>query len=237
MFEQARSLWRRLTGAGAAAGGGERRVWVRFPADPGAPAGDTDPIPARVHDLSRGGVSLVLDRGHPAGHLLHVELPGDGEGQPGGTALAYILRATELPGGAWSLGCAFAAELGDDALRALGGRRQRPAAGDRRAWTRFPARGTALYFPVGSYAPTRRAAILDVSPTGVGLAVEERLEPGAVLSVELTCPDAPPLSVLASVVYVSPREAQRWLLGCSFIHELGEDEFQELRGDGAPAAD
>ncbi|HEY1379145.1 MAG TPA: PilZ domain-containing protein [Gemmataceae bacterium] len=247
MFDHARSWWQRLAGRGRGAptervgdavGGAERRVSVRFPADgPAAVRSAAGPVAARVRDVSRGGISLAVEHGFAGGTLLTVELPG----AVGGAVLAYVLRADPLPEGGWALGCAFAAELGGDALTALGGRRERPAGPDRRAWARSPAVGAARYFPLGEYELTRWADVLDVSPAGVGLAVGERVEPGAVLSLELACGDGPAahpgpaaVSLLAGVLATSPLEDGRWLLGCSFIRELDEDEFRALRGgDGA----
>jgi hypothetical protein len=232
MFEETR-FWRRGPGGRDSAAAEERRVWVRFPHERDVTlrtsAADTEPVRARVRDLSRGGVGLVVDHGYTGADMLNVELP-TAHRRTGGAVLAYVLRAVSLPGGAWSLGCAFATELDDDALSALGGCPERTAEPDRRDWGRIPARGTARFFSVGTYCLTHQADILDVSPGGVGLVAGERVEPGSVLSVELTCPGAPPRSALAGVMAVRAHADGRWVLGCSFIREMAEDEFCGLTG-------
>jgi hypothetical protein len=235
MFDNIHSLWRKL--AGGEAGDGGRQVWVRFPAEfrPDGPAG-AGPLPARLLNVSHSGLSLIIDHEFAGGGLVLIELPGC-DGQVGGTALAYVLRAAPLRDGQWSLACSFAAELGDDDLRALSGQRRRPAGDDRRAWERCPGLGTALYFPVGGAEPTRRADIADVSPGGVGLLASERVEPGVALSVELCGPGAASLDMLACVVYVSPFEAGRWRLGCTFIRELTAGQLDALLDVGGMGSD
>lgn len=209
------------------------QLWVRFPANDGcrSRAMATDEsvtVAARVCDFSHAGIRLLVEREFGSGAMLQIELPSTSD-QSKSAVLAYVRRTKQLAESEWLLECAFAIELDDETLSGLGGRRQRPDPPDRRAWARFPVLGSATYFPVGTHALSRRANILDLSPAGVGLIGSEYLEPGAILSVELNCGDSDPFSILACVVFVSEKEAGRWLLGCQFIRELKESEFQSLR--------
>jgi hypothetical protein len=211
---------------------GERRVWVRFPGDTDATlrTADTGPVSARVRDLSRGGIGLVVDHGFTGGSLLSVELPALGRRR--GAVLAYVLRASPMANGGWVLGCVFAAELDDDTLFAMGGRRERSALSDRRTWARAAAPGTARYFAIGTYDLTRQADVENVSPGGIGLVVNDWVDPGAVLAVELKCPGAAQVSTLVGVTSVRPRDDGRWIVGGSFIREMDEAEFRVLAGPG-----
>jgi hypothetical protein len=239
MFGQAYSWLRRLTGREPSWAGDDRRVWVRFP-DKGqavvrtAAHSGPAPIAARVRDLSRGGIGLVVDREFDGGNLLLVDLPPSAD-HDGATVLAHVLRADPLPRGGWVLGCAFAAEPADGSSAALSG--WLPTGVDRRAWARLSSRGTCRYYPVGGYALTHRADIINVSPAGVGLMAAERIEPGTLLATELACPGGEILSLVASVISASPLDDGRWVLGCSFDRELEVDELRALWGTAEPNAD
>src|SRR3954454_20417561 len=115
MLARALASWNRLGRwqRGDQSPGGDRRVWVRFPSGlettlRPARGPDGPRLGARVRDVSRGGIHLVLDRPFEPGELLSVELPA-AEGRPPSTVLACVVRAAEAEGGAWSVGCTFAA--------------------------------------------------------------------------------------------------------------------------------
>src|SRR5262245_19442396 len=121
MFTRTLSSWGRLLGLGRGAADEERRAWGRFTSDVQTvchPASDPDGagLPARVKDVSRGGIRLVVEGGPlEPGDLLSVVLPG----APGGetsTLLACVVRSEALPGGHWGLGCSFATRLSDEEL-------------------------------------------------------------------------------------------------------------------------
>src|SRR5260370_26561724 len=100
MFERTTSLLRRLVSGqaddaspeGAGATAAERRVCVRHPCDLqtqyGASDGD-DSLAARIVDISRGGVKVVVNRSHAPGSLISIELPGPG-GETTFAALACV---------------------------------------------------------------------------------------------------------------------------------------------------
>jgi hypothetical protein len=212
----------------------ERRVWIRYPSSaeatcqPAAPT-DSEPVVARVLDISRGGIKLVVNRWFDSGMLLSVQLPGTPQ-EAGSTVLAYVVRSTSVKDGEWILGCTFASELEEADLRPLGLERVRPDAPDQRSWERLPSDIVATYQVVKADSPNPRSArVLDVSPMGVGLLAEEVLEVGTVLNLELRSPDGKKkLIMLASVVRMASRAGHGSLLGCNFIRELTHRELKSL---------
>jgi hypothetical protein len=103
--------------------GAERRGAVRHPADlrmtcypegGGAGAGRG----ARVRNLSRTGVALLVDRSWQPGTVLTVCLAPDEEGRTRSWR-ARVVHATAQPGGRFLVGCSFATALTEDELQAL----------------------------------------------------------------------------------------------------------------------
>jgi hypothetical protein len=71
--------------------------------------------------------------------------------------------------------------------------------------------------------------IRNVSREGVGLLLDQELEPGTVLKVELAGADEAVMTVvLACVVYASPVKRGQWLHGCAFVSELSDAELQHF---------
>ncbi len=212
----------------------ERRVWVRFPVSlettcQQAKAENQERLSAKVRNISRGGINLEVDRPFEAGTLLSVELPGPGE-KSSYKALAYVIHATPQNEDAWSLGCTFARELSDEDLEIFGAERKRTDRWDQRTWERFPCsvRGT---YQLLSDAEQKHwpAQVLNISSSGVGLLVEQPIEIGTLMSVELQGKSGPtPCTILACVVHVTPREGEGLAIGCNFIRELTEQEMHAL---------
>src|SRR5260370_29935862 len=131
MFKHAASsLWRRLTSrrrateppVGAEHVEDERRVGVRHPADlrtQVAPAGDEGGFPARIRDLSRGGLKLLADRPFDPGDLVTVGLP-DANGAPNLTVLACGVHCQALGPQHGAVGCNLFPGLSEAELRAFG---------------------------------------------------------------------------------------------------------------------
>src|SRR5205807_6678513 len=77
--------------------GNERRVWIRYPStaqatcQPKAPS-NSAPILAKVRDISRGGIHLLVERWFEPGMLLSIQLPFEKEEQES-TILAYVVRS------------------------------------------------------------------------------------------------------------------------------------------------
>jgi hypothetical protein len=236
------SFWQRVKGWGHRAsqpqnvppGSADRRVWVRFPADlettlrPEATA-DSGTLAARVRNISRGGINLVVPRRFETGDLLTVELPG-AEADSRYTVLACVVHVRALADGKWGLGCTFSGELSPDDLAAFGAQRTRPTPPDQRTWDRYPCMITASYqrLLAGEEEP-QSAEVLNLSPSGIGLRVRQAIEAGALLNLDLHgAAGGHPPTLLACVVHVSARPGGEWVLGCNFIRELGEPELAAL---------
>jgi hypothetical protein len=71
--------------------------------------------------------------------------------------------------------------------------------------------------------------IRNLSTSGLGLVLKRRFEPGAGVAIELPagggCPEQ---TLLARVRHATRLPGGFWLLGCSFISELSDDELQKL---------
>jgi hypothetical protein len=209
----------------------ERRVWVRYscgvettcrPADGPEP----ERLVARVQDVSRGGINLFVGRPFAAGEMLSVELPG-ADGACPSTVLACVVWVEARPEGEWSLGCTFAAELGDDDLHWFGAKRVKPPAPDLRSWERFPCTAQASFQLVREPADRSYSAqVVNISPCGVGLLTDAPVRAGELLSVALSDGNGKVvLTTLASVARVTARGDSETLLGCNFIAELGDKEM------------
>jgi hypothetical protein len=103
----------------------EGRSWERYPCDlqtscqPIAAWADKDCTwPARVRDISAGGVGLVLPRRFEPGAGLIIEIPATASTEAD-RLLARVVHATALSRGGWLLGCLFPSPLGEDRLRHL----------------------------------------------------------------------------------------------------------------------
>jgi hypothetical protein len=235
MLARALASWARMVrwGRGGCPPEEDRRVWVRFPSGlettlQPARGPDGPRLGARVQDVSCGGIQLVVDRPFEAGDLVSVELPA-AEGGPSSTVLACVVRSAAADGGAWSVGCTFAAELADDDLRLFGARRAKAPVTDQREWVRYPCRAQATFQVVRAPAAPAAAEVLNLSAGGVGLRATADLPVGELLSVELRGGDRPALTTLACVVRVTVDPDGTRLLGCNFIGELADDDLQALR--------
>jgi PilZ domain len=189
---------------------------------------EADEIPARILDVSLGGIKIAVSRLMREGTMLRVDLPK--AAGPATTILACVTHVHQAGRAEWEVGCSFSLELSDDEVRAFGGHKARTTTGDQRAWVRQPARGTIDFRPLpGHDGPPDTAEIVNLSPTGVGLIVESPLEPGSALTVSLKRhDDQPDQPVLAVVVYQTEREDGMWAAGCQFIRQLSQTELDEL---------
>ena len=242
MFERTFSAWRGLVGEPEAeratralsnSGAEERRFWVRRSANletsiqlPDSPHRDI--LRATIRDISRGGANLTVDQEIPPGQLLNLDLP-HGEGGVY-TVLACVVRSKPTPDGHWVVGCAFSRELTDEDLPGFGAGRARPDAADHRRRVRFDCHLHANYHTIGGAGyPTEALQVLNLSVSGVGLVVDEFIDAGVLLNLELRSHDGGAVrTILSCVVHVTAQSERRWALGCNFIRELGEEDVLAL---------
>lgn len=236
------SAWGQLIGTKASSEeayspGEERRVWVRYVCD--APAmyqpahkPSADALQAKVRNISRGGVSLHLDRSFDRGAILSIELQGPNSQVPV-TLLACVVHIEQLADLEWVVGCSFVTELVDDELEPFGARRARPSEPDQRGWVRFACDMQATYRQVkASERALSSAKVIDISAAGVGLLVNRQIEIGSLLNMELRGPKGQSfLKMLGCVVRVSQRGPEEWALGCNFIREISDRELNDLVND------
>ncbi len=243
MFQRILELCRRLVRGGAEAPHGqtaiapaeeERRVWVRHPSSAHAvvqPVGNgTDTrLSARVGNVSRGGINLLLDRLLQPGDLLNIELPGSTP-EKASTVLACVVYVREQGANVWSVGCTFSESLSDMDLEAFGARRQKPAGSDdNRNWVRFACNVEASCQCV-DHAESERwdARVVNLSANGIGLLLDRPVENGTLLSLDLRSPTTHSShTILACVVHVTSRPGE-WNVGCNFIRELSESDLKAL---------
>jgi hypothetical protein len=111
-----------------------------------------------------------------------------------------------------------------------GPQEQEPAVERRRA-PRYPCDLQTTCRPLaGRDGASWAARVVNISRSGIGLAVSRRFEPGALLTVELEDPRRTvSRSVLARVVHARPHADYGWLLGCAFSGELDDDELAAFR--------
>ncbi len=217
----------------------DRRVWVRYPCDveascQAADLPDSQRLSARVRNISRGGINLVLSCPVEIGAFLSVELP---TASPRATSnvLAYVVRLNPVTEGEWSVGCSFAAELNDFDLEPFGAQQLKADSHDQRTWVRFPCHARATYQPVKDpEASAVQAEVLNISAGGVALLVAEPVELGALLNLELRDESGQfRLCLLGCVVRLSGQGGLDWVLGCNLIRELSHQELKALLRHGA----
>jgi hypothetical protein len=102
---------------------GANRRWQRFPCNVEAAwtcmdATEGDQSPARVIDVSAGGLGLLLPCEFAVGTLLRLMLP-IASGYTDEPLLLRVARAAAQPRGDWFLGCEFADRLNDDEVAML----------------------------------------------------------------------------------------------------------------------
>ena len=244
MFQHLAHLLRQRFGASSAreisiSPGADRRIYIRYPCDLAIScrkADEPEPelITGWVRNISRGGISLEVNRPFEVGDLLSVDLAGPGSGGSV-RVLAYVVHANPCPDDTWNLGCIFAVELCHDDLEPFAAERALAEPTDKRTWVRFECEVGATYqFARSPEGGPRQAKVINISSTGLGMLVNEPVDVGVLLNVASTG-DAnnPPFRILATVVRSDELQG-RWVIGCTFIRELEEGELQSvLRGLGS----
>lgn len=236
MLTQTFSFWRRVVGKPAAgtAEQEDRRLWVRYPADLRIRVQSTDQpaperAPARVRNISRGGINLLLDQPYRVGQMLDLEIPTVDNPERILYLLACVVRTSIEPSGLYSVGCVFSRELSEEDLYQFGARRVRHAPEDQRTWVRFPCQQQATFDKIGDLEQrVHDAQIMNVSASGIALNVNEAVEVGSLLNLHIVGNQGRKKTLLACVVHATVADDGGRQLGCNFIRELSESDFQDL---------
>jgi hypothetical protein len=208
-----------------------QRVNLRYPCDMEIICQPADQLQsvrlsAGVEDVSPAGIHLRTNHFFEIGAFLAIELSPSGS--PPSSVLACVVRVEERSNGEWSLGCSFAAELGDQDLEAFGAPRIPGDPSDRRKWVRFPCTGDLTYQLVGS-GDVRTAHLVDVSAKGISLKADIACEVGALLNLDLKGPEGRAVSkTLACVARVRPDGPGQWAMDCNFLTQLSDSELRAM---------
>jgi PilZ domain len=102
-----------------------------------------------------------------------------------------------------------------------------PESEDRRVRVRYPSNVEVNFEPLnGSAGPRLSARVRNISLSGVNLLVNRPFQPGDLLSIELPAAEGRANStVLACVVHASAQDGE-WAVGCTFSHELSDEDLQ-----------
>src|SRR5262249_35059370 len=182
--------------------------------------------PARISDVSLGGIKLVVGQEFKPGELLTVNLPG-GEGRAAHDVLACVVHCQGLGRGEYAVGCNFAQELSDDELAAFGAKKVRPSQpNDGRNWARFSCNLTAqCRVATEENSPPWGGQVLTISANGMGVRGPREVPAGTLLSADLRGGQrSATLTILACVVHVTVQPEGPRVVGCSFIRELSEED-------------
>jgi PilZ domain len=185
-------------------------------------------VAIRIQEVSVDGLKFVANKAVRQGTMIRVDLPK--LSGPATTVLACVTHVHDLGKGEWEVGCNFSLELSDDEMRAFGAAKTETGADDARAWVGHPARGTVEFRVLpGHDGLASSAQLVDLSPAGVGLIVDEQLEAGVALTIAMKrLDDKPDRALLACVVYQTERPDGKWAVGCNFLHRLTGSELDEL---------
>jgi hypothetical protein len=93
----------------------ERRAFVRRFCDIGALV---DSWPAKIENVSRGGLKLVVGRRFEVGTILKVEVATEVQ-KRGPMLLARVVRAAPESISSWDLGCVFLQEISEEEVQGL----------------------------------------------------------------------------------------------------------------------
>lgn len=104
-------------------------------------------------------------------------------------------------------------------------------AAERRASPRLPCDLETRCQPIsGALSKAWSARAVDISTGGVGLVLERRFEPGAMLTANLASADGESTRTLfLRVAHVSRHEDGGWRHGCAFASELTAEELQAFQ--------
>jgi hypothetical protein len=118
------------------------------------------------------------------------------------------------------------------------GREKEPGIERRRA-ERFASDLETACKPVAARGGTAwKCRVVNISRTGIALALNRRFEQGALLSVDLEdASGAVARTMFARVVHVRSQGDDLWMLGCAFAGELNDDELKHFHAERRRAED
>jgi c-di-GMP-binding flagellar brake protein YcgR len=244
MFGGTFYLWQRLVrrrqprAPGETTARNNRRLWLRYVSDCETRVrldghAKAERVSVRLRDVSAGGASLITDRAFEPGQILSLEVPcaADGEVE---LMLACVIHASQQKDGQWFVGCAFSRELTSADLEKFGAGKVTPANEDQRSVIRHDCALEATYRRVAADNgrtddQTFTAQVLNISSSGVGLLINDPVEPGELINVTLHDRHGQPVrEILACVVHSTRRANGQLTIGCNFIRELADDELEAL---------
>jgi c-di-GMP-binding flagellar brake protein YcgR len=236
MLQRFFSLFRQQKGSPSGVDGAEeRRVWVRYSSVarttvlPVNNGGDTR-LAGRVRNISRGGVNLIVRHNFHAGDMITVEIPCD-KPEENETVLACVVHVNPLTDGHYSLGCEFSEPITEEDVEAFVSKKERPTGPEKREWARQPCNVRVTYQVVSDPEQrTCQAVVNNLSSGGIGLRVDQPIEAGTLLNLVLENGRGQARTILACVVHVLSRSGSERTLGCNFINELSEADFESLLG-------
>ena len=105
---------------------------------------------------------------------------------------------------------------------------QRLARGNQRASVRYccaPATTGKLY--VNEDQEYQRAWVINISKTGLGLMLSRPLPVGAYLAIQIRGAQGV-VELNAHVMHATRQTQADWVIGCEFLHPLGDEELDAL---------
>jgi hypothetical protein len=109
---------------------------------------------------------------------------------------------------------------------------------ERRAWVRFRS-DQDIICQQSMNCPQEEAntgwlgRVLDVSVSGIAMNLRRRFPPGTALNVELATKADGSRRFAVKVVRATQELNGRWIIGCSFMEPLGEQELRDFIAEGA----
>lgn len=193
--------------------------------------GEQRELNARARDVSRGGISLVLQTALAPGDMISVRIPSSLDSTTTAEVLACVVHVRQLSEDEWAVGCEFSDALGAEELLALGvqGNRHRTEK-DQRDALRFVCNLNASY-EVANQSPSvsQPAHVVNVSIKGIGLLTEQSIQTGTLLNLKLQNPNTKEeRATLACVVHVTSQDEKNWRWGCNFLNELSPGDLKAL---------
>ena len=234
MFERLRGWWHRLhdhDGTVLAELPRDRRAGFRQPVDRIVEVRlDEVNLVTRAVDISTRGIQLRSPEPVAVGRPVKVMLSMPGA-EDEIDALVVVARCQEVSPTEYAWGCGFTVELSANVLAEFAGRTTPGVEAEQRGWERLGLHGELSYELGSRPGNARKAELVNLSPAGLGVVFDEKVDPGELVTFGLTRKrSGEPFQILGCVAYLHGRPDDRWSAGCSFIRELTPRELADLLG-------